>query len=397
MPAKAPVWPQACDAPCYSRSHKTRLQMKSPPESTRRESVHWTVRMNRRNRSASYVLLFVALGSHLLTIGAPAWGWVALALNYLVYPHLAYWRARRADDQRRAEMHNMDADIVLAGMWVSALGFPLWITFILCASGCINMVVFHGGRGGVRFLLNIGVGIALVALAVPLHWHPETDLRTAALCMAALGLYLFAFARDGYERAIAQHAVHVQLRGQFDEIRSLQAQLREQALRDPLTGLFNRRHLDTVLAPMLERCASQGAPLSLLMIDIDHFKRVNDTHGHAAGDAVLQALAQLLLRHVRPQDVACRIGGEEFMLVLDNTPVAVAAQRAQVLRQAFEALRVRTVEGELAATLSCGVAACPDSSQEPRALVVCADQALYAAKKQGRNRVVVHAPQAPGF
>ena len=96
--------------------------MKSPPESTRRESVHWTVRMNRRNRSASYVLLFVALGSHLLTIGAPAWGWVALALNYLVYPHLAFWRARRADDQRRAEMHNMDADIVLAGMWVSALG-----------------------------------------------------------------------------------------------------------------------------------------------------------------------------------------------------------------------------------------------------------------------------------
>ena len=84
------------------------------------------------------------------------------------------------------------------------------------------------------------------------------------------------------------------------------------------------------------------------------------------------------------------------MLVLDNTPVTVAAERAQVLRQVFEALRVRTVEGELAATLSCGVAMCPDNGQEPRALVACADQALYAAKKQGRNRVVVHAPQAPG-
>ncbi len=369
--------------------------MKLTPESSSRDGVHWTVRMNRRNRSAFYVLLFVAMGSHLLALGAPAWGWAALVLNYLAYPQLVYWRARRAHDQRRAEIHNMDADIVLAGIWAGVLGFPLWITFVLCASGCINMVVFHGGRGGIRLLVNMGAGIALAALAVPLDWRPETDLRTSVLCMVALGLYLFAFARDGYDRAMAQHEVHAQLRGQFEEIRSLQTQLREQALRDPLTGLFNRRHLDAVLAPMLERCVSQGAPLSLLVIDIDHFKRVNDAHGHAAGDAVLQALAQLLLRHVRPQDVACRLGGEEFVLVLDNTPVAVAAERAQVLRQAFEALRVRAVGGELAATLSCGVAACPDNGQEPRALVAWADQALYAAKKQGRNRVVVQAPQAP--
>ncbi len=102
---------------------------------------------------------------------------------------------------------------------------------------------------------------------------------------------------------------------QFDEIRSLQAQLTSsRRCDDPLTGLFNRRHLDTVLAPMLERCASQGAPLSLLMIDIDDFKPVNDAHGHAAGDAVLQALAQLLCVSCGREDVACRIGGEEFML-----------------------------------------------------------------------------------
>ncbi|MHA7599357.1 sensor domain-containing diguanylate cyclase [Alicycliphilus sp. T452] len=368
--------------------------MKLTPEPSRRDGVHWTVRMNRRNRSVFYILLFLAMGSHLLATGAPAWAWAALALNYLVYPQAAYWRARRAPDQRRAEMHNMDADIVLAGIWVGALGFPLWITFILCASGCINMVVFHGARGGVRLVVWMAAGIALAATAALPSWHPDTDLRTSLLCMLALGLYLFAFARDGYDRALAQHQVHAQLRGQFDEIRSLQAQLREQALRDPLTGLFNRRQLDAALAPALRRCREQGTPLSVLLIDIDHFKRINDAHGHAAGDSVLQALARLLLRHARPQDLACRLGGEEFLLVLDGTPVAAAIERAQALRLAFEALRVQSAGGELAATLSCGVAAFPQHADQPQALLACADQALYAAKEQGRNRVVAQGSAA---
>jgi len=209
--------------------------------------------------------------------------------------------------------------------------------------------------------------------------------------MLALTLYLFAFARDGYDRAMAQHQVHARLREQYDEIRSLQAQLREQALRDPLTGLFNRRQLAAALPSALEHCRERGAPLSVLLIDIDHFKRINDTHGHAAGDMVLQALARLLLCHVRPQDLACRLGGEEFLLVLDNTPLDAAVERAQALRQAFEALRVRTAAGELGATLSCGVAAFPLHAGQPEALLAHADQALYEAKERGRNGVVAHA------
>ena len=122
--------------------------------------------------------------------------------------------------------------------------------------------------------------------------------------------------------------MHAQLRKQFEEIQSLQVQLSEQALRDPLTGLSNRRHLDTVLAATLERCRSEGQPLSLLLLDIDHFKSINDAHGHSTGDLVQQAMAQLLLQHVRPEDTACRLGGEEFVVVLDNTPLAVAIERA---------------------------------------------------------------------
>ena len=118
------------------------------------------------------------------------------------------------------------------------------------------------------------------------------------------------------------------MRKQFEEIQSLQVQLSEQALRDPLTGLSNRRQLDTVLAATLERCRSEGQPLSLLLLDIDHFKSINDAHGHSTGDLVQQAMAQLLLQHVRPEDTACRLGGEEFVVVLDNTPLAVAIERA---------------------------------------------------------------------
>ena len=350
--------------------------------------------MNWRNRSVFFVLLFLALGSHLEAIGAPAWAWALLALNFLVYPQLVYWRALRARDQRLAEIHNMDLDIVLAGIWCAAFGFPLWIVFTVCASGCINEVVFHGARGGLRLVAAVAAGVAIGALALPLGWHPDTDLRTAVLCMGALLLYLYVFARDGYNRALSQHKAHQQMRAQLEEIRSLQAQLREQATRDPLTGLFNRRHADAALALALEHARASSAPLSLLMIDVDHFKRINDTHGHAAGDAVLQALAQLLQRHVRPRDVACRHGGEEFLLVLADTPLAVAQDRAEALRRAFEALQVRFGGGVLTATLSCGVAGFPQLTGGPEALLACADLALYAAKVQGRNRVVVHAAGA---
>lgn len=365
------------------------MKLAPAPSSPRNADVHWTVRMNRRNRSVFYMLLFAAVGSHLLVIGAPRWAWGALALNYLAFPQIAYWLARRATDQRQAEMRNMDADVVFAGIWMGALGFPLWITFVFCASGCINLVVFRGVSGGPRLLVMLGAGVALAALAVPISWHPDTDLRTTLLCMLALGLYLFAFARDGYDRAVEQHKAHVQLREHYEEIRSLQARLSEQALRDPLTGLFNRRQLDAQLAPMLQQCRAHGTPLAIVLIDLDHFKRINDAHGHAAGDTVLQALAQLLLRHVRPSDLACRLGGEEFLLVLDNTTLTTATERAETVRQAFEVLRVRAANHDLSATLSCGVAAFTGDESRPEALLARADQALYAAKEGGRNRVVV--------
>ncbi|WP_234369599.1 sensor domain-containing diguanylate cyclase [Paracidovorax avenae] len=365
----------------------------NPPAPSPARTVHWLVRMNHRNRTFFYALLFLALGSHFRHMGAGPAAWAVLAVQFLAYPHLAYWTAHRSPQQAKAELHNMLVDNLFGGLWAGLLGLPVWITFTLFIGNCINVVAFHGYPGLLRLVAAMGVGL-LVGLALygnqPLH--PEIDMATSLLCILALTLFLTVFAHTSYRRAVKQQQSNARLRAQFEEIRALQEQLQEQAMRDPLTGLYNRRHLDAILAARIAQCGARSLPLSLLMIDIDHFKHVNDTHGHAAGDAMLQALAQLMQRHVRVQDMACRHGGEEFVLLLPETPPAVARERAEALRQAFEALQVRHGPDALSTTLSCGVAAFPQHADAPRALMACADEALYAAKVQGRNRVVVHDP-----
>lgn len=186
-------------------------------------------------------------------------------------------------------------------------------------------------------------------------------------------------------------AVNARLKAQLDENAALQRRLREEAIRDPLTGLFNRRYLHETLARELSRAARAGQPLALAVIDIDHFKDLNDRFGHTLGDRMLEAIATLLRTHTRGDDVACRFGGEEFVVVLPMTSAADAYRRVDTWRQAFAALRVAHESGSIGATLSAGVAAFPTDGADGDAVLHAADRALYAAKHAGRNRVVVRA------
>ena len=173
---------------------------------------------------------------------------------------------------------------------------------------------------------------------------------------------------------------------------SLRERLRLQSIRDPLTGLFNRRYLEESGARELARCERRGLPLSLMMLDIDHFKAFNDVHGHAGGDALLARFGTLLAEHSRGEDIACRYGGEEFTLILPEAPAEAALQRAEAIRAAVEAMRVEHMGRELPqVTVSIGVATFPADGQDPESLLQAADQALYRAKREGRNRVA----QAP--
>ena len=165
---------------------------------------------------------------------------------------------------------------------------------------------------------------------------------------------------------------------------------RDQAMHDGLTGLFNRRYLEESLGREQSRARRSGRSLGIVMIDIDEFKRFNDTLGHAAGDAVLRAMGQYLLTAARGEDIVCRYGGEEFVLVLSHAPHDIVLHRAESLRQGVEQLGIE-YEGRLVGpiTVSVGVGIFPDHGDSWEAVLRAADAALYQAKQLGRNRVVV--------
>jgi diguanylate cyclase (GGDEF)-like protein len=160
---------------------------------------------------------------------------------------------------------------------------------------------------------------------------------------------------------------------------------------DPLTGLFNRGYFETLLRHMITETDRFGGTSALIMVDLDHFKKVNDTYGHLAGDAVLKTIAEVLTRRVRAVDSCARYGGEELALLLPRTDVEGAAELAERLREAV----VENWKGtKLEVTISCGVAAYPRCAKTAEDLIAAADQALYAAKAAGRN-VVKTAPVLP--
>ncbi|MBI4762805.1 MAG: diguanylate cyclase [Chloroflexota bacterium] len=172
----------------------------------------------------------------------------------------------------------------------------------------------------------------------------------------------------------------------------LRETLRQQSIRDPLTGLYNRRYLEETLRREILRAQRANSTLGMIMLDIDHFKRFNDTHGHEAGDAVLSALGRFMQSQVRGEDIACRYGGEEFILVLPGASLEVTRERAEQLRVGAQTLGVRSGDMELEAiTLSLGVSVWPQHGKTAEAVIKAADAALYRAKREGRNRVEVAA------
>jgi diguanylate cyclase (GGDEF)-like protein len=176
----------------------------------------------------------------------------------------------------------------------------------------------------------------------------------------------------------------------------LRASLRLQSVIDPLTQLYNRRYLDETLKRELNRAQRRGTPVAVLMIDLDHFKRVNDTFGHEGGDLLLRSVANILKQSVRACDVACRYGGEELIVLMPDCGLDSAAERAEAIRVAIAGLHLSYNAQVLTATASFGVAAYPACGGEPELLVQEADAALYAAKRDGRNRVVVAGTCAVG-
>jgi diguanylate cyclase (GGDEF)-like protein len=193
-----------------------------------------------------------------------------------------------------------------------------------------------------------------------------------------------AFEEDSLQllHALAPYAaLHMDQAREFDH-------LRESAEQDPLTGLRNRRAFENVLAAETGRFERYGQRLALLVMDLDHFKAVNDTYGHEAGDEVLRNVARLISGCVRDVDTAARIGGEEFVVLLPETSMDAAADVAERIRAAVAAASIDWKGTVIPIRISIGVSACPGAAQHPRDLLGTADAALDTAKEAGRDRVV---------
>ncbi len=182
-----------------------------------------------------------------------------------------------------------------------------------------------------------------------------------------------------------------------EELTQANRRLHEQAMRDPLTGLYNRRHLMDSFERELHRARRGGERLGIMMIDIDHFKRCNDTFGHAAGDAVLRTVAKYMLSLIRGQDILCRYGGEEFVLVQATASRDAILQRAETFRGGVSNQDIVHDGQQIGpVTLSIGVSMFPDHAANTEGLLAAADVALYRAKQTGRNRVEMGGETGPG-
>ena len=201
----------------------------------------------------------------------------------------------------------------------------------------------------------------------------------------------YAIVQDITARRRAETALrnaNEQLAAQIIQVRKLQDELREQSVRDALTGLYNRRYLNETIERELARAAREQVPLSVIMADIDHFKAINDTYGHQIGDQVLIEVAKIFGVCTRPSDIVCRYGGEEFLIVLPGVDIALAEQRAEEIRSMCADLRLATdPRGLLRVFLSLGVTSYPLQSTDAVELLAKADQAMYTSKRKGRNRV----------
>jgi diguanylate cyclase (GGDEF)-like protein len=171
-----------------------------------------------------------------------------------------------------------------------------------------------------------------------------------------------------------------------------QLELNLQAMRDPLTGLYNRRQLEEGLHREVLRARRVGGTVGVMAIDVDHFKRVNDTLGHEVGDRALRGIAEELASCVREEDIACRAGGEEFVIILPGTGKTALRARAEAVRRTIEQAQISAGEGTLKLTVSIGLSSFPAYGDTEQAVLRAADVALYKAKAAGRNRVTMCTP-----
>ena len=321
-------------------------------------------------RTLGLALGFVCIGGALGEQHAGALAWAALALNAFVWPHVAWWLGRRSRDPYRAELRHLAIDSAAGGAWIATMGLNLVPSAVLFSMLAMDKVSIGGGR----FLARCLAAQAAAGLVVAGVFGFELRLQSSvAESLASLPLLIAYPIIVG----VVTYRLARRVRRQNEMLAALSSI-------DGLSELFNRGHLESAVANEFQRCRRIGHASSLLMIDIDHFKPINDLHGHPVGASVIRAVAKILRDSIRLQDIAGRYGGEEFCVVLPGADALGAEALAERLRRRVEAAVLEEKAG-VRVTVSIGVAAYDARDADPAAWISRADRALYAAKESGRN------------
>ena len=329
----------------------------------------------------------------LLTLWVPVWQagvWLALALLAIVTYTLVYLRFKRAAADVQDEQHWVRRIALAHGAHMT-----IWSSIVVWAyvPGNLNSLMFV-------MLVHVGLISLTVVMSNPHRQLLLSDLIAPALALLAPPLLdgtLFSLglmALGGFYLALMLmvgmkiHASTTETLVLRERNRELIHELEQQLETDSLTGLKNRDYFIKTARTELERVARYRQPLALLMVDIDHFKQINDTHGHLAGDEVLKSVTLVLSDMVRANDCLARLGGEEFAVLMPQTGLEQAYTAAERLRAAIAQVRCHLQDAEVRPTVSVGIAVAAEGGETLSSLMRRSDLAMYEAKAQGRNCVV---------
>ncbi|WNW13774.1 diguanylate cyclase [Pseudomonas sp. DTU_2021_1001937_2_SI_NGA_ILE_001] len=315
----------------------------------------------------------VSVGACMLSMGVAQWVWVLLFLHAWIWPHLAFQRSRRSGHPYRAELHNILLDAFMGGVWLAMLGFSPVATVSITAMIAMQNIAANGVRLLVRGLVANAAGALLCYALLSPPLRLSSTMSEVYTFLPLLVIYPIFIGWISFRVAL-----------NLSEHKHLLSQI---CRTDSLTGLFNHGSWKDLLELEFERSQHRHRDSCVALIDIDHFKAINDRHGHIVGDSVLKAMSQALQSTTRHTDFAGRYGGDEFCLILPDTRLEQAVNILERLRSQIEQ-RSDALLPDLKISLSIGVAVREPRMTDAGMWLHTADKALYQAKSTGRNRVV---------
>lgn len=333
-------------------------------------------RRSRMPRAIALAGMFFPIAATLVAQPVAGAWWLLLVGWAFVWPHLAWQIASKATDPLNQEFYNLKVDAILAGMWVGLMGVNALPSTAMLMIICLNLM----GAGGIR-LFSAGFILMVVSCLVTLQLTGSTLALVSVpleewLTLPVIVVYPLLFAWISYQTAtrLGEHKRRLQV----------------MSTRDGMTGVYNRRHWEILLRNEFEQCRRQHREATLLIIDIDHFKSINDTWGHDVGDEAIQALTRQLKLTLRGSDVIGRFGGDEFAVIMSGTPAESAIAAMSRVHEGLGGLRLSCAP-QLLLHISVGVAPLAPQFSHYREWLKSADMALYKAKNAGRNRTEVAA------